>query len=136
MNKYQDLIDEQAKRDATPGKLVTIVTKPVKTPFVDKASETFKAIILPEASIHGVDKSSHIRVLKDTLRTEVLRIDRIESIDGKPLEAPKNEWVIEGSKGNKYVVTRNADVYNCTCPGFMYRSKCKHVDKIKEKNDG
>jgi len=38
---------------------------------------------------------------------------------------------VSGSKGNIYEVARDGS--NCTCPGFTFRRKCKHVDKIKKR---
>jgi hypothetical protein len=32
---------------------------------------------------------------------------------------------VEGSKGNIYEVAKDGS--NCTCPGFTFRGKCKHV---------
>lgn len=32
---------------------------------------------------------------------------------------------VKGSKGNSYFV--NDDEHTCTCPGFTYRGKCKHI---------
>jgi hypothetical protein len=37
---------------------------------------------------------------------------------------------IEGSKGNIYEVAKDGS--NCTCPGFKFRNKCKHVTAAKE----
>lgn len=33
---------------------------------------------------------------------------------------------VKGSKGNTYFV--NDDEHTCTCPGFTFRGKCKHVE--------
>lgn len=33
---------------------------------------------------------------------------------------------VKGSKGNTYFV--NDDERTCTCPGFTFRGKCKHVE--------
>ena len=44
--------------------------------------------------------------------------------------APSYEEVkVEGSKGNTYTVSRNKATgkITCTCPGFKYREKCKHL---------
>lgn len=50
------------------------------------------------------------------------------------LDLVKSEsWEFVGSKGNKYIVQKLDGVYNCSCPGFMFRSECKHVKSIEEK---
>jgi uncharacterized Zn finger protein len=45
---------------------------------------------------------------------------------------------VEGSKGNVYSVTcdKNHDNWGCTCPGFNFRGKCKHVSKIQKTTQG
>ena len=35
-----------------------------------------------------------------------------------------------GSKGNTYYVTDEDGKISCTCPGYKYRGKCKHVDEV------
>jgi len=35
--------------------------------------------------------------------------------------------VVKGSKGNEYVLTKTGGKWACTCPGFEFRSTCKHV---------
>lgn len=37
---------------------------------------------------------------------------------------------VKGSKGDSYFV--NEAEGTCTCPGFTYRGKCKHVETNKE----
>ena len=41
-------------------------------------------------------------------------------------------WIVEGSKGNKYTVTLSDNQWSCTCVGFSYRRKCKHVQLKKD----
>lgn len=36
--------------------------------------------------------------------------------------------VAEGSKGNKYILTRYQGKITCTCPGATYRGHCKHAE--------
>ena len=55
----------------------------------------------------------------------------------KPRPEPKNSegdhnWIVEGSKGNKYTVTLTGNQWSCTCVGFNYRRKCKHVQLRKD----
>lgn len=62
----------------------------------------------------------------------VIRRDRILSIDGLGVQAiisadkPQTR-IVKGSKGNDYILTRNANKWTCSCPGFQFRNSCKHV---------
>ena len=57
----------------------------------------------------------------------------IEKFDGVIIE--DNQWVVDGSKGNRYVVEWNPydKSYSCNCKGFMFRKKCRHISEILEK---
>lgn len=35
--------------------------------------------------------------------------------------------IVVGSKGEKYTITENAGVRQCTCAGFKFRGQCKHT---------
>ena len=41
-------------------------------------------------------------------------------------KVPKETKVVLGSKGDKYLVTKNS----CSCPGFTFRGQCKHLVKV------
>ena len=47
------------------------------------------------------------------------------------------EYEVVGSRGNKYRVRRNSKgIWSCTCQGFGFRQKCKHVAaKIKKSEE-
>ena len=52
--------------------------------------------------------------------------------DKGPLETREETFVVEGSKGNKYTVKQAKNgLWNCTCAGFGFRRKCKHVTNCK-----
>ena len=38
-----------------------------------------------------------------------------------------------GSKGDKYYVSKEENGWVCTCPGFKFRGKCKHVEEVDNK---
>lgn len=40
---------------------------------------------------------------------------------------------VDGSKGNKYIVTSNSKGWTCTCSGFQFRKQCKHVSDLSKK---
>ena len=37
-----------------------------------------------------------------------------------------------GSKGNTYTVTNDRGNWTCTCAGFGFRRKCRHITEIKD----
>jgi len=43
-------------------------------------------------------------------------------------------WNVEGSKGNIYSVSLADGAYTCSCPGFGYRRKCRHITEIKNES--
>ena len=44
-------------------------------------------------------------------------------------------YKVPGSTGNVYTLTVSKDSKSCSCPGFVYRRKCKHLS-ILETSDG
>ena len=52
-----------------------------------------------------------------------------------PESAPdvaEGSWTVAGSKGAQYTVSRHAGAWSCTCVGFGWRRKCRHVTATKE----
>ena len=45
-----------------------------------------------------------------------------------PVQTESNLIEFTGSTGGTYYV--NPDEKTCTCPGFSFRGKCKHVEKV------
>lgn len=42
---------------------------------------------------------------------------------------------VKSSKGDKeYLVTFRNGMWDCTCPGFSFRRKCRHTKELKEKH--
>lgn len=49
----------------------------------------------------------------------------------QPTEHEEKHWTVVGSKGNHYTVRLKAGQYTCTCAGFGWRRKCRHIEGIK-----
>lgn len=41
-------------------------------------------------------------------------------------ENDPNTVIVEGSKGQRYTLTRANGSWSCTCPGYAYRGNCRH----------
>lgn len=46
---------------------------------------------------------------------------------------PLLEAVIASSDGkSQYTVTNHNDIWSCSCTGFKYHKRCKHIDHVKQ----
>lgn len=54
----------------------------------------------------------------------------IDKFDGVIIE--DNQWVVDGSSGNRYIVEWNpfSKNYSCNCKGYMFRKKCRHITEL------
>ena len=62
----------------------------------------------------------------------------------KPSKHERNEalkirldWEIDGSKGKKYTVKVDDNVWSCSCPAYGWSGntrKCKHITQVKTEN--
>jgi len=39
-------------------------------------------------------------------------------------------WVVKGSKGDEYKVSELNGNYSCSCSGFKFRSRCRHIEQF------
>jgi hypothetical protein len=65
-------------------------------------------------------------------RLSVINLGKVVDIlylTGKSIDI--QSFTVKG-KGGQYQVIRNGQEYSCTCMGFKYHSKCKHINEIKK----
>lgn len=55
-----------------------------------------------------------------------------KSTEFTPVKSVKT-WNIDSSSGSNYTVTDTGKELLCTCKGFQFRRKCRHIDQVKEK---
>ena len=85
---------------------------------------------------HG---TSEIRVFRNPIRIDTRgRKFVVNPVQFKiQLQEPEPEgryWIVKGSKGDEYRVTESGGNLSCSCSGFRFRGKCKHVESIRQKS--
>ena len=40
-------------------------------------------------------------------------------------------WTVKGSKGNSYRVEAYSGSWRCSCKGYEFRRKCRHIEEVK-----
>jgi len=43
-------------------------------------------------------------------------------------------WTVKGSKGNEYRVMERDGQWGCSCPGYGFRRKCRHIEETRNAN--
>lgn len=54
-----------------------------------------------------------------------MRVLRETECDGERL------WLVESDSRLLYVVRESGGQYTCTCPSFLYRKGCKHIELVR-----
>ena len=96
--------------------------------LLDDAKEKMYAYISPGTSI--------IKTFKNPIRisTKGRKFKHVDNTYGYdiPEEVAENpRWMVMGSKGDKYYVTKSQNGLSCTCSGFKFRGECKHVKQFE-----
>ena len=122
------------KNERLAENLIHIKLKAIVTPYVSREPEAFYAKRLESIDKeYGFAAKDHLRILDlsgDSPRYRLIPMEWIEAIDGKVIEPPKTEWQVQGSSGNTYTVKQIGHRLVCSCPGFKYRKKCKHISQV------
>lgn len=96
--------------------------------FMDDSKERMYAYVT-RGSMDVFKFRSPIRI--DTRGRSFVTVPNIWNFDIKEVTTNKSKWEFTGSRGDKYIVTKEDNVYNCTCPGYKYRGECKHVKELE-----
>ena len=60
------------------------------------------------------------------------QFDLTVTTDREP-EPQGQTWSVTGSRGDVYTVSEIQGRWNCTCAGFGFRNRCRHLDEIRSK---
>ena len=65
------------------------------------------------------------------------RVDKYMVVDQRftPAQSPDvRTYEVQGSTGSTYTVTQDGDTWTCTCPGFGWRRKCRHIGEVQNES--
>lgn len=65
------------------------------------------------------------RKFREVKNTWKVKVDDTEPVTGRT-------WSVAGSKGATYTVVENRGSWTCTCSGFKFRGRCRHVEDIQQ----
>ena len=97
-----------------------------------KQYNTFTGTIVPTLRGYGNDVLC-LTTGQKQFPVRVIDRDRIVGLDEdkKPSQNNYESWVVIGSKGSKYNVSRNDKHFECSCPSYQFRRSCKHINELK-----
>lgn len=127
------------------GRVVTVITKPfypknVKTAFHNLTTSQTGVVLKSDKRDDPL--SFRMATGKAHFPIAVISLGIIESInysDGSSInqvgdKLPANiTFTVKGSKGDEYLVTKTGNEYSCSCKGYGFNKKCKHINNVKEK---
>lgn len=73
----------------------------------------------------------------DSVGLRIIQRKNIREIDGQPYTYTEGlnktvTRIVAGSKGASYEVSVGPGGSKCTCQGFTFRGKCKHVEALEQ----
>ena len=68
----------------------------------------------------------------DTRRRKFKSVQNTWGYTEPELVNTENSWQVKSSSGNVYTIERSGNRLTCTCSGFKFRAKCRHVDDFVE----
>mgnify|MGYP004044735779 CR=1 FL=1 len=82
---------------------------------------------------YAIAGSVWVEVPRGTLYDELPAYITYKPREVTPIAGEKS-WNVKGSKGNIYTVKLSEGVYSCSCPGYGFRRKCRHITEIKNES--
>jgi hypothetical protein len=87
--------------------------------YTERNSEISPALKFP-----AVDEIPYIMDLREWANKRVRDYEK-----NHPKLPPIKTYKIPGSNGMTYTIRISEKMISCSCPGFTYRRRCKHIEK-------
>jgi len=73
-----------------------------------------------------------VEVPAETTRADMDKYVIMTMLTPSPQDA--QVWEVQGSRGNLYKLTRTGEAWTCSCAGFAYRRRCRHIETKKNES--
>lgn len=93
----------------------------------DSMSKMYAHVVRGSAEVFQFKRPIQI----DTRGRTFVAVPNIWNFTIEETVVPTTQWTFAGSKGAEYIVKKEENSYNCTCPGFKFRGECKHIKSIE-----
>ncbi len=96
-------------------------------------TQVFEGVVVP--NFKWLNDRQFCMTGDEFMKVRVITMDMVRDIElltgsMKNVDTDVKVYEVSGSKGNKYIVTKNSKGWDCTCPGFQFRKACKHVSEL------
>ena len=124
-------------------KVGTEITVKIRNPMADHRHLYADGVIAEHSIVSGTvyplqkwqdpRKVFNLATGRPSFPFRTIDLDRVVTMNGKLAKKVERQvpqtrvWTVQGSKGAVYTLTEVAGKRSCTCPGFTFRSSCKHV---------
>lgn len=117
------------------GSIVSVTTKYRNINLLDKSKYvyyTYKGVVVPNQRWVSAD-SFCLKTDNPNYPISIIssnNVFRLEIIKGAKQLTSVRKFRVKGK--HEYIVTLSGKNYSCTCVGFKFHSKCKHIDAVKD----
>lgn len=131
-------VDFWACKPAELGAMLVFITGPKELNVAQRAAAKAKGLSLSQVGLLDVATKAQLDDGTERGIYSILGIPWMEPTErsvfaAKRVVSEQRTFRVSSSDGKReYEITVHGGHVECTCPGFTYRSNCKHADKVRE----
>lgn len=100
----------------------------VETTYLGTVGSAHK-LLSPNSFVLNTPNTPHFPKREINL-AYVANIEYMDGTKANKTASTDQIWAVKGSKGDVYTVTRSNNQLSCSCVGFQFRRKCKHITMV------
>jgi hypothetical protein len=85
-----------------------------------------------QSGTYAISGATWIPVPDGTTRADLPKYMTWEPFTEAPQAPSGRVWTVQGSKGQTYTVEAVSGFLTCSCKGYQFRRKCRHIEEVKQ----